>query len=262
MLGDWLLSTLSIFQTPKKISLNWNSEIGTCYVAGMAITCSQAHRPAVGKVAKKGRRKRKKEQERMILNRIMSNLRRTRILQWRMRRRGYVDLERSVWGMWTAATTSLSCFPLQTPSQTQTMTKRQSFSECLSNQKYVSIWKCHWLTLALFCQLLFLFRDSITITKFLSWFGCLQQGSTGPWAYVFLLPVSGWLGGLYSSRTRKRRNQIGEGLLFKMSHSLQQLPSLNGMDRRGQFSFSPAFDVPKKNKCVACTCQWEFWRLP
>ena len=88
MLGDYSQPDQS-FKLP-------NPDIDTWYVAGMAITCSQAHRPAVEKAARKGRRKRKKEQERMILNRIMSNLRMTKILQWRMRRRGYVDLVRSV----------------------------------------------------------------------------------------------------------------------------------------------------------------------
>ena len=109
----------------------------------MATTCSQAHRLVVEKGGRKGRIKRKTEQEQMIPRIPTLTMRRS--LGWR-RQRGCVGLARSVRGMLTAVMTSPSCLALQTPSQTQTMTESQSSSESLIDMKYISIlyWYRHW----------------------------------------------------------------------------------------------------------------------
>ena len=97
----------------------------------MAITSS--HLLAVGKVAKKGRRKRKTKQK--ILDWKLSNLKMKRALQQRRRRRDCDDLVKSAWGtlmsrgMLTDDMTSLISSPPPTPSPTQTMAERQSSSE-------------------------------------------------------------------------------------------------------------------------------------
>ena len=97
----------------------------------MAITSS--HLLAVGKVAKKGRRKRKTKQK--ILDWKLSNLKMKRALLQRRRRRDCDDLVKSAWGtlmsrgMLTDDMTSLISSPPPTPSPTQTMAERQSSSE-------------------------------------------------------------------------------------------------------------------------------------
>ena len=105
-------------------------------VLDMAITCSRL--PAAGREGRRGRGKRRWKMN--LAQKVTTRKRRKR-----KRRRNSDDRARSAWETWKGATTSPSCWLLQTPSPIQTMTGNRN---CNTNSNH-----CLTLSLSVWCIL-------------------------------------------------------------------------------------------------------------